>query len=94
MIVCHCNVLSDADILRAARHDHAGHKLAAVKAMHCLGCKPDCGRCLPAVRAVLASAHMSACAVGCASCPGESAPAANDRCGLKPLRAPPLIAAE
>jgi bacterioferritin-associated ferredoxin len=60
MILCHCNVLSDADIIGAVSDDPMGHKCAAVKAMHCLGCKPDCGRCLPAVRDVLTSARPAA----------------------------------
>jgi len=75
MIVCHCNVLTDSDILSTLSHE--SRPRTAVQAYRCLGCAPDCGRCMIAVRRMLAEAQASGCNVGCATCPGaaDDAPA-------------------
>jgi bacterioferritin-associated ferredoxin len=72
MIVCQCNVLTDADILSTLAHEQPEKPRTAAQAYKCLGCAPDCGRCLATVRQILADARSS-CSVGCATCPGHHA---------------------
>ena len=69
MIVCSCNRLSAEQIVETLSTEEAHNPRSPVEAYRCLGCKPDCGRCLVSVRALLAE-HRVACAVGCATCPG------------------------
>lgn len=68
MIVCSCNVLSEADIL-AAMGSGSVRPGSPLDAYRCLGCAPRCGRCLKTVRALLAEAHIANCHVGCSACP-------------------------
>ena len=51
MIVCSCNVLSDADV-RTALNVEAGPRTAG-EVYGCLGCSPQCGRCAPTIRQIL-----------------------------------------
>ena len=69
MIVCSCNVLTDTQILATLESEQALQPRTPAQAYRCLGCRPDCGRCLVTVRALLAQARSS-CTVGCAICPG------------------------
>ncbi len=79
MIVCHCNVLSDKQILATLADEALSMPRSPVQVYKCLGCSPNCGRCLTAVRALLQEARASsACAVGCAICPAQHAHIAND----------------
>ena len=89
MIVCSCNVLSEAQILEALKGDDAGGPRSAGQAYRCLGCAPRCGRCSPAVRALADRAHLENCAVGCPACPAH-----HEAADLSPLEMPYLIAAE
>ena len=80
MIVCHCNVLSDKQILATLADEPLSMPRSPVQVYKCLGCSPDCGRCLTAVRALLLEARISnACAVGCATCPGQNLQVANEQ---------------
>jgi bacterioferritin-associated ferredoxin len=90
VIVCSCNVLSEAKILATLRTENAARPRSAAKAYHCLGCAPRCGRCLATVRALLAEARIANCAVGCPTCPG----AEHHALEREGTRAPLLIAAE
>ena len=69
MIVCSCNVLSDAQV-RSAVADAAPR--SAVRVYGCLGCSPQCGRCIATIRRIMDEA-LGGCpeAGGCAG--GESA---------------------
>jgi bacterioferritin-associated ferredoxin len=66
VIVCSCNVLSDAQV-RSAVADAAPR--SAVKVYGCLGCSPQCGRCLVTIRRIMDEAcagcsQADACAGG------------------------------
>jgi bacterioferritin-associated ferredoxin len=92
MIVCSCNVLSDTQILATLQSEDNARPRSPVQAYGCLGCAPQCGRCLITVRALLAHARGANCKVGCPSCPG----AAGNEHSHEIVRAPTpfLIAAE
>ena len=90
MIVCSCNVLSDAQILATLRHQDPAKPRSAGQAYRCLGCAPRCGRCVATVRALIANAHIEQCDVGCAACPADHHHAAAEQDNALPL----LIAAE
>ena len=89
MIVCSCNVLSDTQIVATLASEEAQRPRSPAQAYKCLGCAPRCGRCLVTVRALLASARMSECNVGCAVCPGHHAEHTPEEVDV-----PMLIAAE
>ncbi len=89
MIVCSCNVLSDAKILAAFHSEGADATSSPARLYRCLGCAPRCGRCVATVRALLAKARMSHCEVSCAACPGQESEYAGEA-GPPPM----LIAAE
>ncbi len=79
MIVCHCNVLTDTQILATLADEPLSMPRSPVQVYKCLGCAPNCGRCLTTVRALLREARAnSACSVGCATCPGHHLHVAND----------------
>jgi len=71
MIVCSCNALTRQQILDAARTEQVHAPRSPAQTYRCLGCAPDCGRCLVTVRAILAEARLSSCAIGCPTCPGQ-----------------------
>jgi bacterioferritin-associated ferredoxin len=87
LIVCSCNVLSEAQILAALQVECVSRPRSAGQTYRCLGCAPRCGRCLATVRALIAKAQLQNCHAGCAVCPGH------DHDGHEP-REPLLIAAE
>lgn len=70
MIVCSCRVLTDKDFTGTLETEHPGCPRSAVEAYRCLGCGPECGRCLKTVRDVLAraraEAHCGDCTAACA----------------------------
>ena len=68
MIVCSCNVLTDHAI-RAACSSLAPQTPGQV--YRCLGCSPQCGRCMRTVRALLDEARAAACPASCAACPAH-----------------------
>ena len=69
MIICSCNVLSEAQVLETLQRPPEGRPRSVGEAYRCLGCAPRCGRCLETVRALVAKAHLENCNVGCPSCP-------------------------
>jgi bacterioferritin-associated ferredoxin len=60
MIVCSCRVLTDQDFASTIATEAPGCPRSAIEAYRCLGCGPDCGRCLRTVRQVLAEARAAA----------------------------------
>jgi bacterioferritin-associated ferredoxin len=72
VIVCSCNVLTKAQILKAIASESAHSPRSPAQTYRCLGCSPDCGRCLVTVQKILTEARLSACSVGCATCPGQT----------------------
>jgi bacterioferritin-associated ferredoxin len=110
MIVCSCNVLTDKQILATLQSETPGAPRSPAQAYRCLGCNPECGRCLVTVRRLLQAARMDACNVGCPGCPGAAeheahVPAGNNVVPFdkrprpeapaeQPAEALPLIAAE
>jgi bacterioferritin-associated ferredoxin len=89
VIVCSCNVLSEAQILESLKREEAMRPRSAAQAYRCLGCAPRCGRCVQTVRALVERAHMENCNLGCPSCPAQHEPVATES-----TEVPYLIAAE
>ena len=66
MIVCSCNVLSDAAIRACVQGDRCPRTPNAV--YRCLGCSPNCGRCARTVRDLInqvLAAQPERCAATC-----------------------------
>jgi bacterioferritin-associated ferredoxin len=90
LIVCSCNVLSEAQILAALQTEGVSRPRSPGQAYRCLGCAPRCGRCVATVRALIAKVHLANCQVGCSTCP-----ASHDHSDATPQEDPGyLIAAE
>ncbi len=66
MIVCSCRVLTDKDFASTLESEQPDCPRSAVEAYRCLGCGPDCGRCLKTIRRILADARMAARCHDCA----------------------------
>jgi bacterioferritin-associated ferredoxin len=60
MIVCSCRVLTDQDFTSTLETERPDCPRSAVDAYRCLGCGPECGRCLITVRRILADARAAA----------------------------------
>jgi bacterioferritin-associated ferredoxin len=73
VIICSCNVLSEAQVLETLKLGHDSRPKSAAQTYRCLGCAPRCGRCLETVRALVVKAHLDNCQVGCTECPGHEA---------------------
>ncbi len=54
VIICSCNVLSDAKVRASLQGETAPRTPGAV--YRCLGCSPNCGRCLATVRTIITEA--------------------------------------
>jgi bacterioferritin-associated ferredoxin len=78
MIVCHCNVLTKAAILEVIGANPLSMPQSPVQVHKCMGCAPQCGRCLTTVREILIEARITTIAVGCATCPSDGVCAEND----------------
>lgn len=57
MVVCICNALRERDVREAARH---GARSPA-KAYSALGCKAQCGQCIPFARTIIKAEQAIAC---------------------------------
>jgi bacterioferritin-associated ferredoxin len=64
MIVCSCNVLSDRDVRSAIVADRPR---SAVRVYGCLGCSPQCGRCVSTIKRIMDEALGAG---ACSCCPG------------------------
>jgi bacterioferritin-associated ferredoxin len=71
VIVCSCNVLSEAQILETLKGEGGERPRSAGEAYRCLGCAPRCGRCVATVRALAERVHLENCRVGCPACPAN-----------------------
>ena len=71
MIVCSCNVFSDRDV-RSALDSATARPATANQVYGCLGCSPQCGRCVRTIRRIMdeAIAGGAACVQ---ECPGAFA---------------------
>jgi bacterioferritin-associated ferredoxin len=78
MIVCHCNVLTKAAILEVIGDNPLSMPNSPVQVHKCMGCAPQCGRCLATVREILVEARITTVSVGCATCPSGGVCAQND----------------
>ena len=56
MIICSCNVLREADLKKACTPEMA----SAEQLYACLGCKPECGKCLDYVEAFVMPLNAAA----------------------------------
>lgn len=65
MIVCHCNVLSEREIVGATTPTGEPPRSLG-EVYRCLGCSPKCGRCITTVRALFAQVSDKH---PCALCP-------------------------
>jgi bacterioferritin-associated ferredoxin len=74
MIVCSCNVLTDAQVLETLGSECPASPRTPGQAYRCLGCDPCCGRCLTLINQILREARgADAVQVGCDTCPGAAA---------------------
>jgi bacterioferritin-associated ferredoxin len=64
MIVCSCNVLSDSQVRTAVS---TATPRSAAQVYGCLGCSPQCGRCVTTIRRIMDEA-LSACEAPGACC--------------------------
>jgi bacterioferritin-associated ferredoxin len=67
MIICSCNVLTDHEVRSAL----AGSELpprTAGQVYGCLGCSPQCGRCMRTIKRIMDEA-LGACPAACSGCP-------------------------
>lgn len=92
MIICSCNVLTEAQVLETLKLGHESRPRSAAQTYRCLGCAPRCGRCLETVRKLVAQAHLDNCHVGCAECPAHEAHGHTGEAA--PPREPALVPAE
>lgn len=69
MIVCSCNVLSDAQVRDTVAGEAAPRRTGEV--YRCLGCSPQCGRCARTIRAIMDEALDGACESCPAACPAS-----------------------
>jgi len=65
MIVCSCRVLTDKDFAGTLESEAPGCPRSAVEAYRCLGCGPECGRCLKMVSRILQDARAAAACRDC-----------------------------
>ncbi|WP_112663727.1 (2Fe-2S)-binding protein [Microvirga flavescens] len=79
MIVCSCNVLSDGDV-KACLNPGPDCPRTPAQVYRCLGCSPQCGRCVRTIRALMdealnaASAEQpSLCTRGCCKLTSDAA---------------------
>jgi bacterioferritin-associated ferredoxin len=68
VIVCSCNVITDRQILEAATRAPR----SPGEAYRCLGCSPDCGRCMATIHALLEDTLGPDYRFGCPACPDEA----------------------
>ncbi|WP_210496986.1 (2Fe-2S)-binding protein [Microvirga antarctica] len=73
MIVCSCNILSDGDVKACLRPGPECPRTPA-QVYRCLGCSPNCGRCVRTIRAIMHQAlaearHATAPACNRGCCP-------------------------
>jgi bacterioferritin-associated ferredoxin len=61
MIICSCNVLSDHAVRTAVS---GAAPRTAGQVYGCLGCSPQCGRCVTTIRRIMDEA-LGACAASC-----------------------------
>ena len=59
MIVCSCNVLTDHDV-RSTLSLEASAPRTAGEVYGCLGCSPQCGRCVRTIRRIMDEAIEAA----------------------------------
>jgi len=78
MIVCSCNQLTDRQVLDSLTGDVETRPRSPGQVYLCLGCKPNCGRCVQQIRQMFSdiTSGAGACQIGCAVCPAEAAHAA------------------
>jgi len=62
VIVCSCNVFTDHDV-RSAVATSAPRRAGEVYG--CLGCSPQCGRCVHTIRRIMDEALEAAACAGC-----------------------------
>ena len=70
MIVCSCNVLSDTQVRDTV---NAASARTAGQVYRCLGCSPQCGRCVRTIRAIMDDALGQACTICATPCPLDPA---------------------
>ncbi len=57
MVVCVCNAIRERDVRHAAR----GGARSPATAYRSLGCKAQCGQCIPFAREIIQAEHAIAC---------------------------------
>jgi bacterioferritin-associated ferredoxin len=77
MIICQCNVLSEKQVLDILTANPVTSTSSAAQVYGCLGCKPECGRCVKEVKRLIREHNLS-CELACKLCPAGHAEPAND----------------
>lgn len=67
MIVCSCNVLSDAQV-KALMGPGGAEPRTPAQVYRCLGCTPRCGRCATTIRKIMNASFAESAAAGVAGC--------------------------
>ena len=57
MVVCVCNAIREREVRDAARRG----AISPAKAYQSLGCKPQCGQCIPFALQIIKAEHALAC---------------------------------
>ena len=83
MIVCSCNVLSDGDVKACLRPGPDCPRTPA-QVYRCLGCSPDCGRCVRTIRAIMDKALAEAATEAAPVCSRGCCPAVLEKAAAEP----------
>ncbi|MBF9234979.1 (2Fe-2S)-binding protein [Microvirga alba] len=83
MIVCSCNILSDGDVKACLKPGQDCPRTPA-QVYRCLGCSPDCGRCVRTIRAIMDKALAEAGAEPLAACRRGCCPAKLEQAAAEP----------
>lgn len=92
MIVCSCNVLSDAKIKSAIDAHTAVGPRTPTALYKCLGCSPNCGRCLRTIRKIMDDA-MHSHAAREQACDGRGCDHPGEPCPRRAADTPAFLAA-
>ena len=89
MIVCSCNVLSDGDVKGCLTPGPECPRTPA-QVYRCLGCSPNCGRCVRTIRSIMDKALADAGVEAVSACQRGCCPALPEKAAAEPAAGPPL----
>ena len=83
MIVCSCNVLSDGDVKACLRPGPDCPRTPA-QVYRCLGCSPNCGRCVRTIRSIMEQALADAAPAITPTCNRGCCPVTLEKAAAEP----------